>query len=45
MNSPTGEAFDNAINPLFANDNFLGETTCGLICNGAVGTEGRPHWR
>src|SRR6202041_4147268 len=37
INSPTGEAFDNAINPYFATGDF-----CGLICNGTPGTEVDP---
>src|ERR1700722_15617602 len=37
INSPTGEAFDNAINPYFATGDF-----CGLICNGTAGTEADP---
>jgi hypothetical protein len=37
INSPTGEAFDNAINPYFATGDF-----CGLICNGTAGTEVDP---
>ena len=40
ISSPTGEAFDNAINPLFTH--FAGETFCGLICNGTAGTEADP---
>ncbi|MGA8328337.1 MAG: PGRS repeat-containing protein, partial [Mycobacterium sp.] len=37
INSPNGEAFDNAINPYFATGDF-----CGLICNGVAGTEADP---
>jgi hypothetical protein len=37
INSPLGEEFDNAINPLFATNDF-----CGLICNGTPGTEADP---
>src|ERR1700712_3522123 len=37
INSPTGEAFDNAINPYFATGDF-----CGLICNGDAGTLADP---
>ncbi len=37
INSPTGEAFDNAINPYFATGEF-----CGLICNGDAGTLADP---
>ena len=40
INSPTGEAFDNAINPYFATGDF-----CGLICNGTAGTELDPDGR
>ncbi|MBV8863287.1 MAG: hypothetical protein JO082_10230 [Mycobacterium sp.] len=37
INSPLGQDIDDAINPLFAFDNF-----CGLICNGAPGTAELP---
>src|ERR1700730_7761015 len=37
IDSPLGEQFDNAINPLFATGNF-----CGLICDGTPGTQADP---
>jgi len=37
INSPLGQSIDNEINPLFAVNGF-----CGLICNGAPGTEVDP---